>query len=161
MNLSAPNPPANSYAIHAATWRDLNALRRLEMACFPRDAWPLLDLIGVLTFPNVVRLKAVHGGELVGFIAGDVHRSEAAGWISTLGVLPEHRRRGVGSALLTACEARLDAPVIRLCVRPTNREAIQLYQNAGYHPASVWPRYYQDGEDALVLEKVTPYPTQV
>lgn len=161
MNLTTPIPLANSYALQPATWRDLNALRHLEKVCFPKDAWPLFDLIGVLTFPDVVRIKAIHGEELVGFISGDIHRSEATGWISTLAVLPEHRRRGLGAALLQACEARLDAPLIRLCVRMTNREALQLYQNAGYHPASVWPRYYEDGEDALVLEKALPYPARV
>ncbi len=48
-------------AIEPATLRDLGALRHLEQVCFPKDAWPLLDLIGVLTFRGVMRLKAVNG----------------------------------------------------------------------------------------------------
>jgi hypothetical protein len=35
--------------IQTASLRDLSALRRLEHACFEKDAWPLLDLIAVLT----------------------------------------------------------------------------------------------------------------
>jgi hypothetical protein len=34
-----------------------------------------LDLIGVLTMPNVVRLKAMSDHQMVGFIAGDVRKS--------------------------------------------------------------------------------------
>ena len=84
---------------------DLNeVLRQLESVCFPKDAWPLLDMLGVLTLPNVVRLKAVVGEQMVGFIAGDIRRVENVAWIATIGVLPEYRRRGIGTALLQACE---------------------------------------------------------
>ena len=46
-----------------ASLRDLGALRTLEHACFGRDAWSLLDLMAVLTFPDVIRLKAVDAGQ--------------------------------------------------------------------------------------------------
>ena len=57
--------------IEQASWRDLFALSALEKSCFEQDAWPLMELMGVLTFPGVVRLRAVGDGKLVGFIAGD------------------------------------------------------------------------------------------
>jgi len=41
--------------IQPAGLRDLNALRKLEKNCFEKDAWPLLDLIAVLTQSNVIR----------------------------------------------------------------------------------------------------------
>jgi len=107
----------------------------------------------VLTFPNVVRLKATDNGKMVGFIAGDLRPSENLAWIATIGVLPEYRRQGIGAALLQACEERLTLPRIRLMVRISNQVAIQLYRRTGYHQASVWPHYYQDGEDAYILEK--------
>lgn len=140
-------------SIELANWRDLGALRRLERVCFPQDAWPLIDLVGVLTLPDVVRLKAVADGDMVGFIAGDVRPSEHLAWIATLAVLPEFRGRGIGSALLQACEARLEVPTIRLSVRMSNQTAIHLYRASGYERVSIWPRYYQDDEDALVMEK--------
>ena len=139
--------------IEGATWRDLNALRHLERACFPHDAWPLWDLIGVLTLPNVVRLKAVEDDQMVGFIAADVRPSQHLAWIATIGVLPERRRRGIGKALLLACEERLEVATIHLNVRASNQAAIRLYQDFGYQRVGVWPDYYQDGEDALVMEK--------
>src|SRR4030042_2891456 len=112
MELTTPGP-GRSYAIEPATWHDLGALRHIEKVCFPQDAWPLFDLIGILTFPNVIRLKAVCDGQMVGFVAGDIKRSESLAWIATVGVLPEYRGRGIGAALLRACEAKLGVPVIR------------------------------------------------
>src|SRR3972149_9705930 len=76
-----------------ATLRDLGPLRLIEQACFPQDAWPLLDLIAVLTWPDVTRLKAVEDGRMIGFISGDTRRMEGVAWIATVGVLPEFRRR--------------------------------------------------------------------
>ncbi len=137
-----------------STLRDLNGLRRLEHACFNHDAWPLLDLIAVLTWPGVVRLKAMSDGQLIGFIAGDPHPLDDLGWIATLGVLPEYRRQGIAKNLLEACEAKMTQNRIRLCVRPVNEAAIRLYQQAGYFTIDTWKKYYNDGESALVMEKI-------
>ena len=74
--------------IQNATLRDLGALRRLEQACFGKDAWPLLDLMAVLTWPDVIKLKVVENGEMIAFAACDPRPSEHASWIATLGVDP-------------------------------------------------------------------------
>ncbi len=145
--------PANTFSIEPASWRDLGALRQIEQICFPLDAWPLLDLLGVLTFPNVVRLKAVAENRMVGFVAGDLRRSERLAWIATIGVLPEFRGQGIGTALLTTCEERLNVPTIKLCVRKSNDTAIRLYLRYGYVKVDEWPRYYTDREAAIVMEK--------
>jgi ribosomal-protein-alanine N-acetyltransferase len=145
--------PGSAFSIEPATWRDLNSLRHLEKVCFPKDAWPLWDLVGVLTFPNILRLRAVTDGQMVGFIACDLQPSEGVAWVATIGVLPEYRGRGIGRALLEACEKRLDLPRVRLSVRISNQVAIQLYQTSGYQRSGLWPVYYQDGEDALIMEK--------
>ncbi len=110
-------------------------------------------MLGVLTFPGVVRLKAEIDGVMVGFIAADLKRHADLAWISTLGVLPEYRRNGVGSHLLAACEGQLPVSRVRLSVRASNQPALQLYTQFGYQQYGVWKRYYSDGEDALVLEK--------
>ena len=142
------------YTIEPASLRDLSGLRALEKVCFPQDAWPLLDLISVLTMPGVVRLKAVCAGQMVGFIAGDVRRTENVAWIATIGVLPAYRQRGIGAALLQACEQNIPLSVLRLCVRTDNHAAILLYERFGYTRKGIWKAYYQDGAEALVMEKV-------
>jgi ribosomal protein S18 acetylase RimI-like enzyme len=132
---------------------DLNALNKLEHACFDKDAWPFLDLIAVLTFPDIVRLKVVEDGQMIGFVAGDMHSSSGLSWIATIGIAPEYRRRGLGRELLRACEARLKTPRIRLSVRASNDGAIRLYEQEGYQRVEVWQAYYNDGEAAIVMEK--------
>lgn len=137
-----------------ANLRDLPALRDLEQICFGRDAWPLLDLIAVLSSPGIVRLKSVLDGKMVGFVGGDSHRNEGIGWITTICVRPEYQRRGIGSALLAECERQMGQPAVRLSVRISNLTALHLYLQKGYQKVDLWKNYYEDREDALVLEKL-------
>lgn len=135
---------------------DLGELRQIEKECFSQDAWPLLDLLGVLTFPGVARFKAVAEGHMVGFAAGDPHSGEGVGWITTIGVRVAFRRRGIATALLHTCEAAMRQPRVRLCVRKSNQAARSLYAREGYREVDIWPGYYAGGEDAVVLEKHIP-----
>jgi ribosomal-protein-alanine N-acetyltransferase len=141
-------------AILTASLRDLNTLRKLERLCFEKDAWPIFDLIAVLTFPDVVRLKALEDHQMVGFVAGDPRPSQGFSWIATIAVLPAYRRRGIGRALLRACEAQLQTPRVKLSVRESNRAAIRLYEQEGYQTMDLWKSYYNDGENAIVMEKI-------
>ena len=139
--------------IQTASLRDLGALRRLEQACFEKDLWPLLDLIAVLTWPDVIKLKVVEGGEMIGFAACDPRPSEKTSWIATIGIDPRYQRRGFGRALLQACEQRTTLPRMRLTVRMSNHAAISMYEKEGYRSVDIWRNYYNDGEDGLVMEK--------
>jgi ribosomal protein S18 acetylase RimI-like enzyme len=132
---------------------DLNQLRKLEQVCFGGDAWPFLDLIGMLTLPGLVRLKAVHDGQMVGFVGGDPSPADGIGWIATIGVFPEFRRHGIATALLNVCAEEMRQPVIRLSVRKSNEAAAALYHREGFRLVDIWPRYYYDGEDGMVMEK--------
>lgn len=146
-------PAQDHFSLLPATWRDIRTLREVEKTCFGEDAWPWIELMGVLTWPGTVRIKAVAGGKMVGFIAGDVHRYDDTGWILTIGVLPAFRRQGIARALLSACEQQMKMDRIRLSVRRSNQAAITLYEKLGYSQVEVWSKYYHDGEDGLVLEK--------
>ncbi len=132
---------------------DLNALRKLENETFAKDAWPLFDLIAVLTFPDVIRIKAVVDGQMVGFVAGDPRPRDGWGWVATIAVDTRYQRRGIGLALLHACESKLGVPRSRLTVRPSNHIAIAMYEKDGYKSLDLWKGYYNDGEDALLMEK--------
>src|SRR5215211_8359404 len=140
--------------IQTASIRDLGTLRRLENACFGKDAWPIFDLIAVLTWSDIIRLKAVEDGEMIGFVAGDPRPSQGAGWIATIGADPAYQHRGIGRALLRACEARMNFSRSKLTVRLSNDKAIALYEQEGYRVVEIWKKYYNDGEDGLVMEKI-------
>ncbi len=137
-----------------ADWRDYTQLNQLEKTCFRQeDLWPFWDLIGVLTLPGMVRLKAVLDGKLVGFIGGEREAGKHLGWVTTLAVMPAYRRRGIALALLERGETALSMPRIRLSVRASNEAAIRLYELNGYSQVDNWNKYYSGGEDALVFEK--------
>lgn len=145
------------YELLPAGLRDLNAVRDLERLSFPLDAWPLIEMIGVLSLPNVLRWKALEGQDLVGFIAVDVRKRQALAWIATIAVHPERRGLGIGQALMARAEMAVKAqevPRMRLSVRRSNYAAIALYEKRGYMSADIWPRYYAGGEDAVVMEKL-------
>ena len=107
----------------------------------------------MLTFPGLIRLKAVVEGRMVGFIAGEFDQGKRKGWVTTLAVLPAFRRNGIAQALLNNCEHDLGMPVVRLSVRVSNKAAIRLYESTGYQVSDRWKKYYVGGEDALVFEK--------
>lgn len=142
------------WTIQMADWRDFTQLNHLSKCCFQReDLWPFWDLIGALTLPGLVRIKADHDGRMVGFLGGERDTAKNRGWITTLAVLPDYRRQGIARALLAEGEQSLDFAVIRLSVRISNLPAVQLYEAAGYTVVDRWQRYYIGGEDALVFEK--------
>ena len=145
--------PGSSVAIQPAAWRDLGEIRQLEKLCFPQDAWPLLDMLGALSFPSMVRLKAVDGERIVGFVVADIRRFKNMAWIATICVHPDYRGQGMGTKLLGACEAQLDIERIRLSVRASNKAAIRMYSRSGYVVTGSWPKYYKGSEDATVMEK--------
>ena len=147
--------------IEVASMRDLGALRRLESACFEKDAWSIFDLVAVLTWPEVIRLKAVEDDQMVGFVAGDPRPAQGVGWIAQIGVDPRFQHRGFGRALLRACEEQLQFPRTRLTVRISNDKAISLYQKEGYRTIDIWKRYYNDGEDGLVMEKILRHRSEI
>lgn len=143
--------------ISQASIRDLANLRKLEEIAFPIDRWPLLDLIGVLTIPGVVRLKAEQQDVFAGFVAGDVRLRKEEGWITTIAVHPQFRRLGVAGALLDTCEQLMGVKRIFLTVRKSNLAALSLYQKRGYQQTKSWPNYYIDGEDGIVLQKTVDF----
>lgn len=93
-------------------------------------------------------------GRIVGYIclwevADELH-------VTNVAVHPHARRRGVARALIDSVFARGRAAgsrMILLEVRPSNAEAIALYESFGFHVVGRRRGYYYDtGEDALVME---------
>jgi len=79
------------------------------------------------------------------------------GHILDVAVHPEYRGHGLGKLLvehvLAACRQR-GAEFVSLEVRPSNSEAIGLYHRLGFDETGRRPRYYHDGEDALLMEYI-------
>ncbi|WP_306591350.1 N-acetyltransferase [Geothrix sp. 21YS21S-4] len=75
-----------------------------------------------------------------------------------IAVAPEARGQGLGRVLLEVCQRELAAEgLVRLFleVRPSNAPALRLYQRCGWEPCGLRPRYYSNGEDALVFVRTS------
>ena len=93
-------------------------------------------------------------GRVVGYIclwevADELH-------VTNVAVHPEARRHGIGRSLLESVFERARASVARIVlleVRPSNAEALALYESFGFRVVGRRQGYYYDtGEDALVME---------
>jgi ribosomal-protein-alanine N-acetyltransferase len=106
----------------------------------PSNGW-LSRLLG----QPLPRQVVGYGG--VWLVAGEAH-------INTLAVHPDWRRRGIGEQLLQALLAyarRRDSLAATLEVRVSNLAAQHLYRRYGFEEVGRRPRYYRDGEDALLM----------
>jgi ribosomal-protein-alanine N-acetyltransferase len=101
-------------------------------------------------------LVADSGGKVAGFAVASWLRHEVVAEVEGLFVESDCRRRGVGSALITACmawAAKAGASKVRLEVRASNIAAHALYRRHGFSTAGVRRAYYSAPvEDALVLQ---------
>jgi ribosomal protein S18 acetylase RimI-like enzyme len=70
--------------------------------------------------------------------------------------LPPLRRHGLARLLMDLAEHHalsMGGETLTLEVRESNEAAIGLYDALGYFRAGVRPRYYGNGEDALIMTK--------
>jgi ribosomal-protein-alanine N-acetyltransferase len=128
--------------------RDLPSVMEIDALSLPRP-WSAAIWRGELGSPYGLYLVLEERGEVFGQIGvrhvlGELH-------ISTIAVRPEYRRRGHARALIGAALAAFpDASHVHLEVRPTNVEAIALYESRGFRETGRRPRYYGD-EDAVLM----------
>ena len=138
--------------IRQATRADLLAVHRIERASFPQP-WPyaaferFLDEAGFL----VAGEDAVHG-----YVVADTvpNHGTPLGHIKDLAVHPDARGQGTGSRLLERALVVLaneGVESVKLEVRESNHAARRLYERHGFVHRRTVPRYYEDGEDALIL----------
>ncbi len=146
--------------IERATWRDVRALVKLDRRCFrPIDAYAWYEFLNLCVWPGLITLKAVQDDRIVGFIASDPRRQEGHTIVVTIAVDPDFQRRGIGERLLREVEARTTLPRLQLMVRKSNLPALHLYRKLNYAVVETWPHYYEDGEDAYVMEKTLTRPS--
>ena len=160
---TATLPPMNAgavighhgFAVQRSGWRDLIRVWRVQRAIFLEDAYDPLTLLGLALNPAGFRLHAVVNGDVVGFLACETSFRDGAAWIVMVGTHPQFWGRGIATALIGAAEREMirRASRIKLTVRRGNIRAIGLYERLGYQHMSTTRRYYNDGDDGLIMEK--------
>jgi ribosomal-protein-alanine N-acetyltransferase len=145
-------PPVR-LAVTEMTADDIPAVHAIESASFPTP-WPPYAFREEIESNRMARYLVVRAGDRVIAYAGIWLMVDEA-HVTTFAVLPAYRRRGIGGLLLSdlmRLSADLGAVVCTLEVRLSNAAARKLYQEFGFKPVSVRPRYYSDnGEDALIM----------
>ena len=95
-------------------------------------------------------------GGMAGFVILSIHRKDDVGYIVSLDVALEHRRRGLAQQLMRCAEEHAAAdPVgaVVLHVHSGNEAAVALYKRLGYRKIVLEPDFYGPGLDALMLSK--------
>ena len=132
---------------------DVPAVHRIERASFPVP-WPDFAFRQEIQTNRLAHYLVVRAGsQTVGY--GGLWLMVDEAHITTFAVLPEWRRRGIGGRLMVALmqvALDLNARVMTLEVRLSNRAARALYAQFGFRPVGVRPRYYSNNaEDALIM----------
>jgi ribosomal-protein-alanine N-acetyltransferase len=145
------------YDVRPMTISQLDECWRLDQRCFvDGEAYSRDTFEYLLTASDSVSFRAVtQGGTMVGFIVGLVE-PDHTGHVTTIGVSPEHRRRGIARSLMQKVEdgfRRRNVRMVRLEVRSVNAGAQQLYRDLGYVVTQRLPRYYSNGGDGLLMVK--------
>jgi ribosomal-protein-alanine N-acetyltransferase len=146
----------SSVSIRAAEPGDLDAILALELAVFSTDRLSRRSLRAFIASPHRPLLVAISNEGLAGYALIALRRREAVARLYSIAVDRRSGRRGIGRALMAACEryAREHGRrALRLEVRADNGPAIALYERLGFHQFGHYDNYYADGAKALRFEK--------
>ena len=151
-----PAPPT-VYEIKPLTETHLKEVLKLNLRCFKTgENYTKYTFSYLLDEPKCLSYRAVTpSGQMVGFIFIMVHEN-ATGHITTIGVAPEHRQRGLAKMLLRHAEEALrkrDISTVMLEVRTGNVTAQTVYQKMDYSIVQRLKKYYNNGEDGFLMIK--------
>lgn len=143
---------AKGFVIRPARNEDIPVVAALEAEVFP-DPWPahlyMQEVGQPLRFQRVVYTE---DGYLSAYLFACWQVDELH--VLKVATHPLHEGKGLATSLMAEARTeaeRASARGLVLEVRPSNRRAIRLYQHLGYDVVGRRPRYYADGEDALVM----------
>ena len=142
--------------IRPARDSDLDAIVALEAAVFSGDRLSRRSLRAFIRSPRRPLIVARCDGELAGYALVALREGSRIARLYSIAVQPSFGRRGIGRALLRACEIyaqRHGRQTLRLEVRADNGAAIALYERLDYRRFGRLEDYYDDGAAALRLEK--------
>lgn len=137
--------------IAPASRADVEAVHRIEEASFP-SPWRREFFESEIVAGGRFNVVARRGGVVVGYlfsmwIFDEMH-------VNKIAVLESERRKGIADALMARCFAfaREHAVAsIALEVRRSNAGAQDFYRHLDFMTSYLRPRYYPDGEAAVVM----------
>lgn len=169
-----PEESTDDVRVRDAERADLLAVHRIERASFP-SPWPMAAFERHLSSPaflvavdeddaesgadaggDAPASASIDAASVLGYVVADLvpNHGRPLGHVKDLAVHPERRGEGVGSALLARALRELrceSADSVKLEVRVGNEGARSLYGDFEFEPLRRVPRYYDDGEDAIIM----------
>jgi ribosomal-protein-alanine N-acetyltransferase len=141
----------DALSIEAAKRADVDAIHRIEEAAFPAP-WRREFFLSELTAEGRFNLVAKRGDVVVGYlfsmwIFDEMH-------VNKIAVDAGARRQGVADALMARCfefARKNGIETIALEVRKSNVGAQDFYRHLDFESKYMRPRYYPDGEAAVVM----------
>lgn len=138
--------------VRVADRADLLEVFRIEQASFPQP-WPYNAFEGFLGRRGFLVAET---DNVLGYVVADTvpNHEHALGHVKDIAVHPDHRDRGIGETLLERALgvlSREGAGRVKLEVRESNDPAISLYRKYDFRVHHAVSRYYENGEDALVM----------
>ena len=133
---------------------DVPEIAELEKICFTLP-WSEKSFHDEMANRLAIYFTAKDNGKCVGY-AGFWNVS-GEGDVTNVAVLPEYRRRGVGSLLVAEMiktAEKLKLEMLTLEVRKSNTAAQKLYEKFGFEILGERKRYYSDnGEDTYIMTR--------
>ncbi len=136
---------------------DLNELWQLDLRCFvDGEAYERETFRYLLSNPNTIARQIRSEDDEMCAFALAVVEADGVGHLTTIGVAPENRRRGLARLLLHEIERGFQirgVTTIRLEVRVGNDSAQKLYEQLGYVVVQRMAKYYSNGDDGYLMVK--------
>ena len=156
-----------SYNLRKFELKDLYQVMSINRSCLPENYSESFFVSLYKNFPETF-FVAEKDGKIVGYIMCRIESGFSSigftplslskkGHIISIAVLPEHRKKGLGQALIEkALEAMAEVYNAKSCyleVRVSNEPAINLYKKVGFEVQRMIRGYYADGENAYIMNK--------
>ena len=121
------------------------------------DYRPILPKLFFLHFEGTSFVAEDEEGRLVAFLIGFVSQSDPEeAYVHFVGVAPEHRGSGIGTALyerFCSVVAAHGCTRVRCVTSPLNEESVSFHEALGFTVESVVPDYDGPGEDRVLFVK--------
>lgn len=145
----------NPVALRRAALADLPLVLSLDQQIFAGGAYSEQQWSSEFNSPAVSILIAVVGEDPVGFCS--VAKAGDDCEIRKIAVLPQNRRMGIARELLRGAFQAFGHSIGSRClidVAAHNDQAIKFYEAEGFIELARRKRYYADGDDAILMQKI-------
>jgi ribosomal-protein-alanine N-acetyltransferase len=156
-----------SFTIKAFKPIDLEQVVNINRKCLPENYSSPFFMDLLKQFPKT-SLVAEENGEVVGYAICRIETetsnfrlsgNKKKGHIISIAILPDHRRQGIGYALVREIMRAMKFYKAETCfleVRKSNTPAINLYKKMGFKIVNTIRNYYIDGEGCYKMMRKTP-----